>query len=105
MKVWSLLLALVIGFALLPSCREKSKINNQIVVTAIGVDAAADGLCKLSIQAIETLKTSGSLSEQNENATRLYEIEAPSVAAALEAFVTTAGRTTYILHNRVIPSA
>ncbi len=102
MKVWSLLLALVVGFALLPSCREKSKINNQIVVTAIGIDAAADGLCKLSIQAIETLKTSGSLSEQSENATRLYEIEAPSVAAALEAFVTTAGRTTYILHNRVI---
>lgn len=102
MKVWSLLLALVIGFALLPSCREKSKINNQIVVTAIGIDAAADGGCKLSIQAIETLKTAGSLSEQSENATRLYEIEAPSVAAALNAFVTTTGRTTYILHNRVI---
>ena len=57
-------LALAVGFALLPSCREKSLTNSRVVVTAVGIDAGEEADCRLSIQAIETLKTSGSLTER-----------------------------------------
>ena len=102
MKIWAIILALALGMALLPSCRDKSQINNKVVVTAVGVDAGEDGECHLSIQAIETLKTSGSLTQQEDNATSVYESDGPSVAGALKSFVTTTGRNAYILHNRVI---
>ena len=102
MKVWVLALALAVGFALLPSCREKSLTNSRVVVTAVGIDAGEEADCRLSIQAIETLKTSGSLTEQAENATKVYDIEAPSVAGALQSFVTRTGRSSYILHNRAV---
>lgn len=95
-------LILIIGIAMLPSCREKSQINQRVVVTAIGIDAGADTECSLSIQAIEVLKTSGSLTEQEKNATSVYQIQGPSVASALKAFVAASGRNTYILHNKII---
>ena len=76
-----LLFVLIIAMALLPSCREKTQINNRVVVTAIGIDDK-EGECGVSIQAIEVLKTSGSLTEQEKNATSV--------------------RSTYILHNKVI---
>lgn len=98
----SFVLILVIGIAMLPSCREKSQINQRVVATAIGIDAGDGEECRLSIQAIEVLKTSGSLTEQEKNATSVYEIEGPSVASALKAFVAVSGRNTYILHNKII---
>ena len=44
MKVWVLALALAVGFALLPSCREKSLTNSRVVVTAEGIDALQSAL-------------------------------------------------------------
>ncbi len=96
-----LLFVLIIAVALLPSCREKTQINNRVVVTAIGIDDK-EGECGVSIQAIEVLKTSGSLTEQEKNATSVYTVEGQSVAGALKAFVADSGRSTYILHNKVI---
>ena len=64
MKFWAIALALAVAAALLPSCQEKSETTRRIVVTAVGIDAGEDGRCRLSIQAIESLKTSGSLTEQ-----------------------------------------
>ena len=96
-----LLFVLVIAAALLPSCREKSQISNRVVVTAIGIDDK-DGMCGVSIQAIEVLKTSGSLTEQEKNVTSVYSVEGKSVAGALTAFVADSGRSTYILHNKII---
>lgn len=72
-----------------------------MVVTAIGIDDK-EGECGVSIQAIEVLKTSGSLTEQEKNATSVYTVEGQSVAGALKAFVADSGRSTYILHNKVI---
>lgn len=102
MKFWAIALALAIGIALLPSCQKKANTNTRVVVTAIGIDAAEEEECHLSIQAVEPLKTSGSLTEQEENATAVYEIDGPSVSGALKSFVTHTGRSAYILHNRVI---
>lgn len=102
MKIFVILLALVLGMSLLPGCRKDSQINSRIVVTAIGIDAGENGGCHLSIQAVEALKTSGSLVEQEDNATEVYECEGATVAAALGKFVTLMGQDTYILHNRVI---
>lgn len=102
MKIFVILLALVLGMSLLPGCRKDSQINSRIVVTAIGIDAGENGGCHLSIQAVEALKTSGSLVEQEDNATEVYECEGATVAAALGRFVTLMGQDTYILHNRVI---
>lgn len=101
MKLWLCLIALLLGMTLLPSCRQKSPINSRIVVTAIGIDGD-ERQCHLSVQAIEALKTSGSLAEQQENATQIYQSDAASVAAAIDTFVTQTGRNAYILHNRVI---
>ena len=98
----SFLLFLVVGIVMLPSCREKSQINHRVVVTAIGIDAGEEEGCRLSIQVIEVLKTSGSLTEQEHNATSVYETEGLSVASALKSFVAASGRNTYILHNKII---
>lgn len=102
MKYWAIALALAVAFALLPSCQEKSETHRRIVVTAIGIDQGDGGDCRVSIQAVETLKTSGSLTEQENNPTVVYELEGPSVAGTLDAFVTRTGRSTYILHNRAV---
>lgn len=102
MKFWAIALALAVAAALLPSCQEKSETTRRIVVTAVGIDAGEDGRCRLSIQAIESLKTSGSLTEQEDNPTVVYETEGMSVAGALDAFVAQTGRSTYTLHNRAV---
>lgn len=96
-----LILTLVAVTALLPSCREKPAISNQVIVTAIGMDKEGESV-RLSIQAVEALKTAGSLSEQTENATAVYHADGPSVAQALQAFLNETGRSTYILHNQII---
>ena len=98
----SFLLFLVVGIVMLPSCREKSQINHRVVVTAIGIDAGEEEGCRLSIQVIEVLKTSGSLTEQEHNATSVYKTEGLSVASALKSCVAASGRNTYILHNKII---
>lgn len=103
MRTWIMLVAVLLGFCLLPSCREKSQINNRIVVTAVGIDEDEEqGGCRVSIQAIEALKISGSLTDQNENATSIYEASGRSVASAMKTFVTQTGRNTYILQNRAV---
>ncbi len=103
MRTWIMLVAVLLGIVMLPSCREKSQINNRVVVTAVGIDRAeGEEGCSLSLQAIEALKISGSLTNQENNATGLYETDGSSVAAAMKSFVTQTGRNTYLLQNRAI---
>ena len=102
MKIWAVILLLAIGMALFPELREKSAVTNKVVVAAVGVDMDSADSCHMSVQAIETLKASGNLSEQADNVTQVYEIGGQSVAGAMQAFATETGRDTYILHNRVI---
>ena len=107
MKMWAVILALAVGMALLPGFRDKAEITGKVVVTAIGVDPTGDGAdmsqgYTVSVQAIETMKTSGSLTEQEDNATQVYTVEGRSIAGAIQAFATQTGRGTYILHNRVV---
>lgn len=102
MKIWAVIIALAIGMALLPDFRSKSEVTSRVVVTAVGIDFMNDEQYAMAVQAIETMKTSGSLSEQEDNATKVYEIEGRSVAGAIQAFATENGRDTYILHNRLI---
>ena len=103
MRTWIMLAAVLLGIVMLPSCREKSQINNRVVVTAVGIDRAGESEgCALSLQAIEALKISGSLTNQEQNATGVYETDGSSVAAAMKSFVTQTGRNTYLLQNRAI---
>lgn len=102
MKIWAVIIALAIGMALLPDFRSKSEVTSRVVVTAVGIDFMDNEKYAMAVQAIETMKTSGSLSEQEDNATKVYEIEGRSVAGAIQAFATENGRDTYILHNRLI---
>lgn len=76
--------------------------SSRAVVTAIGIDADGDGGCALSVQAVEALKTAGSLSQQEGNATRVYTGGGQTVSAALGSFISTLGRSAYILHNQAI---
>ena len=96
---------IVAGVALmmvvLCGCRAKQTVSDQVVVTGIGIDRR-DGQYVLSIQAVEALKTSGSLSEQSETATAVYTAEGASVAEALQAFLNETGKSTYILQNQII---
>lgn len=101
MKYWAIALALAVAFALLPSCQEKSETSRRAVVTAVGLDEHGEAGCRLSIQVIEPLLTSGSLTEQTENPTKTYTLETLS-AAGLDAFVTRTGRIPYMLHNRMV---
>ncbi len=73
MKIWIILGLLALGMALVPSCKEKSQVSSRVIVTALGIDAAdgKEGL-QLSVQSVEPLLTSGSLTEQQENATAVY---------------------------------
>lgn len=81
--------------------RERPAVSDQIVVTGIGIRATETGY-QLSVQAVEALKTAGSLSEQTENATAVYKANGDSIATALRSFLNEAGRSTYILHNRIL---
>ncbi|HIW73898.1 MAG TPA: hypothetical protein H9684_06210, partial [Firmicutes bacterium] len=102
MRTWFLLVAVLLGFVMVPSCREKSQINNRVVVTAVGIDDAGDDGCALSIQAVEALRITGALVNQEDNATGLYQTQGESVASAMKSFVTQTGRNTYLLQNRAI---
>lgn len=86
---------------LLCGCRSEAAAQEQVIVTGLGIDRR-DGHYVLSIQAVEALKTSGSLSEQNETATAVYTASGRSVAEALQAFLNETGKSTYILQNQVI---
>ena len=86
---------------LLSGCRTKQTVSDQVVVTGIGIDRR-EGRYVLSIQAVEALRTSGSLSEQKETATAVYTAEGASVAEALQAFLNETGKSTYILQNQII---
>ena len=102
MKMWAIVAILLLGMSLLPSCREKSQMSSRAVVTAIGIDADGEGGCALSVQAVEALKTAGSLSQQEGNATKVYTGGGQTVSAALGSFISTLGRSAYILHNQAI---
>lgn len=109
MKVWAILIALALGMALIPSCKKKSQVSSRVIVTAVGIDgvptegeAGENGDVRLSVQSVEPLLTSGSLTEQQDNATGVYEAEGASVADALHTFVSLTGRSAFIMHNRVI---
>ena len=96
-----LLAVAVVCVAVFPSFRKTPSISNRIVVTAIGLEKAGE-VYHLSIQAVDALKTAGSLSEQSEKATAVYRAQGESVAQALQSFLNETGRSTYILHNRII---
>ncbi len=99
MKRW--LAFLMLPMLLLGGCRFGSDMASQVVVTGIGIDYR-EGRYLLSIQAVEALKISGSLSEQSEAATTVYTAEGGSVAEALQAFLNETGKNTYILQNRIL---
>ncbi len=86
---------------LLCGCRTEATVSEQVVVTGLGIDYR-DGQYVVSIQAVEPMKTSGSLSEQQEIATAVYTAEGKSVAEALQAFLNKTGKDTYILQNQII---
>lgn len=96
-----LAVAVVVVISFFPSCREKTSISNQIVVTAMGIDQNESGVT-LTVQAVEALKTSASLSEQSQAATGVYRASGPSIHYALQGFLNETGRSTYILHNQLI---
>lgn len=96
---WFLVLALFI--ALLPGFRTDSAVGEQVIVTGLGLDER-DGQCTLSVQAVEALRTSASLSEQSESATKVYTAAGASVYGALQSFLNETGKSTYILQNQLI---
>lgn len=100
--VCAVIMAVVAAVVALCSSRgEVSSIGDRVVVTGIGVEWNEDGY-HLSVQSVEALKTAGSLTEQSDNATEVYRAGGVSVAQALEAFLNETGRSTYILHNRIL---
>ena len=59
MKVWAILIALALGMALIPSCKEKSQVSSRVIVTAVGIDgvptegeAGENGDVRLSVQSV-----------------------------------------------------
>ena len=93
--------AAMLLLVVLCGCRPQPAVSEQVIVTGIGIDRR-DGRYVLSIQAIEALKTSGSLSEQNYTATAVYTAEGASVTEALQAFLNETGKSTYILQNQIL---
>ena len=85
----------------LSGCRAQSETGDQVIVTGIGIEKL-DERWQLSIQAVEALRISGSLSEQNESATTVYTAVGNSVAEALQAFLNETGKRAYILQNQVL---
>lgn len=94
--VWILLPCL-----LLCGCRHEPAMGEQVIVTGIGIDER-DGEWIVSVQAVDALKTAGSLSEQTEVATAVYTASGRSVAEALQAFLNETGKRTYILQNKIV---
>lgn len=86
---------------LLTGCSADTALRDKIVVTGLGIHQK-NGTCTLSVQAVESLKTAASLSEQDDTATAVYEASGDSVSVALQAFLNEAGRETYILQNRIL---
>lgn len=95
------LFALLLSVPLLCGCNTQTALRGEIVVTALGIHNQ-DGACRLSVQAVEGLKTASSLSEQDDTATAVYEASGESVSAALHAFLNEAGRHAYILQNQIV---
>lgn len=95
------LCAAILLVALLTGCSTDTALRNEIVVTALGIHQK-NGVCTLSVQSVESLKTAASLSEQDDVATAVYEASGESVSAALHAFLNEAGREAYILQNRIL---
>lgn len=95
------LCALLILVVLFTGCSADTALRDKIVVTGLGIHQK-NGTCTVSVQAIESLKAAASLSEQDDTATTVYEASGGSVSAALHAFLTEAGRETYILQNRLL---
>ncbi len=95
------MVVLVMIVGLFRSCGEKPAISDQVVVTGIGIEQG-DGGYRLTVQAIDVLKTASNLSEQSESATSVYTVEGRSVGDGLYAFLNEVGRETYIPHNQVI---
>ena len=91
-------LCILLLISLLCGCRPQTAVGKQVIVTGIAVNDRFT----LSIQAVEALKTAGSLAEQSNNATAVYTANGASVAAALQGFLNEAGKRTYILHNKII---
>lgn len=87
--------------SLLTGCSANTALRGEIVVTALGIHQK-NGTCTLSVQAVESLKTAASLSEQDQSATAVYEASGNSVSTALHAFLNETGRKTYILQNRIL---
>lgn len=96
-----LLCAVILIAVLLSGCQPESEVGEQVIVTGLGIDGR-DGRWTLSIQAVEALRTAGSLSEQSEAATAVYTADGESVAGALQAFLNETGKRTYILQNQII---
>lgn len=96
-----LLCIIIVMVVLLCGCQPESEVSEQVIVTGLGIDGK-DGRWTLSIQAVEALRTAGSLSEQSEAATAVYQANGRSVAEALQAFLNETGKRTYILQNQII---
>ena len=88
--VMGLVVLLLIASGLIPGCRGKTAMSEQVAVTAIGLHEA-EGLV-LSAQTVDSLKTAASLSEQDEAATTVYTAAGDSVALALETLLGKTGR-------------
>ncbi len=95
------MVVLVMIVGLFRSCGEKPAISDQVVVTGIGIEQGNEEY-RLTVQAIDVLKTAANLSEQSESATSVYTVESGSVGDGLHTFLNEVGRETYILHNQVI---
>lgn len=98
MKRW---IWILIPCFLLCGCRREPAMGEQVIVTGIGIDER-DGEWIVSVQAVEALKTTGSLSEQSDVATAVYTASGRSVAEALQAFLNETGKRTYILQNKIL---
>ena len=95
MKRW---LCVCLLFSLLCGCRPQAAVGKQVIVTGLGIGSRFE----VSVQAVEALKTAGSLSEQTESATAVYTATGKTVAEALQGFLNEAGKRTYILQNKII---
>ena len=92
---------LLVVSLLLCGCRSQTEVGEPVVVTGLGI-SRENGTWTLSVQAIEPLRTAGSLSEQDKAATAVYTASGDSVAEALQAFLNETGKRTYILQNRIV---
>ena len=94
--IWLILLPLCLS-----GCHAQSTVGDRVIVTGLGI-TENEGTITVSVQAVEALRTAGSLSEQSESATAVYTASGATVAEALQAFLNEAGRRTYILQNQII---